>query len=174
MAKLAQIGDAAPCRGHTEWSTDLLELGLDPKRRRRHPLSNASKNAPFWCRMRELWPKQWRRVCWIRGWRGSWVDQVPFLVDQFSFLNSFNISPNLNLNSNRKTRDKFLDSNPNSNLELHFMCYTWAHTLQLTLVCNTVTHLKLRRAWTKYLQWHSKLGFSVRITPLKSTSNLDK
>jgi hypothetical protein len=73
MAKLAQIGDAAPCRGHTEWSTNLLELVLDPKRWHRRPLSNASKNAPFWCRMRELWPKQWRRVCWIRGWRGSWV-----------------------------------------------------------------------------------------------------
>jgi hypothetical protein len=73
MAKLAQIGDAAPCYGHIEWSTDLLELRLDPKRRRHRPLSNASKNAPFWCRMRELWPKQWRRVCWIRGWRGSWV-----------------------------------------------------------------------------------------------------
>jgi hypothetical protein len=73
MAKLVQIGDAAPCRSHTEWSTDLLELGPDPKRRRRRPLSNASKNAPFRCRMRELWPKQWRRVCWIRGWRDSWV-----------------------------------------------------------------------------------------------------
>jgi hypothetical protein len=73
MAKLAQIGDAAPCRGHTEWSTDLLELGQDPKWRRRRPHSNASKNALFWCRMRELWSKQWRRVCWIRGWRGSWV-----------------------------------------------------------------------------------------------------
>jgi hypothetical protein len=73
MAKLAQIGDTAPWRGHTEWSTDLLELGPDPKRRRRRPLSNASKNALFWYRMRELWPKQWRHVCWIWGWRGSWV-----------------------------------------------------------------------------------------------------
>jgi hypothetical protein len=73
MAKLAQIGDAAHFRGHTEWSMDLLELRPDPKRWRRRPLSNASKNGPFWCRMRELWPKQWRRVCWIRGWRGSWV-----------------------------------------------------------------------------------------------------
>jgi hypothetical protein len=73
MAKLAQIGDAAPWCGHTKWSTDLLELGLDPKWWRRRPLSNASKNALFWCRMRELWPKQWRRVCWIRGWCGSWV-----------------------------------------------------------------------------------------------------
>jgi hypothetical protein len=73
MAKLAQIGDTAPCRGHIEWSTDLMELGPYPKQRRRRPLSNASKNALFWCRMIELWPKQWRRVCWIRGWHGSWV-----------------------------------------------------------------------------------------------------
>jgi hypothetical protein len=73
MAKLTQIGDATPYRGHTEWSTDLLELGLDPKRRRRRPLSNASKNILFRCRMRKLWSKQWRRVCWIRGWRGRWV-----------------------------------------------------------------------------------------------------
>jgi hypothetical protein len=102
------------------------------------------------------------------------VDQMPLLVDQFSFWKSFNISPNLNSNSNRKTRDKFLDSNSNSNLELHFMCCTWVHTLHLTLVCNTVTHLKLRRAWTKYLRWHSKLGFSVRVTPLRSSSNLER
>jgi hypothetical protein len=73
MTKLAQIGDAAPCRGHTEWSMDLVELGPDPKRWHRRPLSNASKNAPFQCRMRKLWPKQWRRVYWIRGWRDSWV-----------------------------------------------------------------------------------------------------
>jgi hypothetical protein len=48
MAKLAQIGDAAPYHGHTEWSTDLLELGPEPKRLRHRPLSNASKNTPFW------------------------------------------------------------------------------------------------------------------------------
>jgi hypothetical protein len=73
MAKLAQIGDVAPCHGHTEWFTDLLELGTNPKRQRRRPLFNTSKNAPFRCRMRKLWPKQWWRVCWIRGWRDSWV-----------------------------------------------------------------------------------------------------
>jgi hypothetical protein len=47
MAKLAQIDDAAPYRGHIEWSTDLLELRPDPKWWRRRPLSNASKNARF-------------------------------------------------------------------------------------------------------------------------------
>jgi hypothetical protein len=102
------------------------------------------------------------------------VDQMPLLVDQFSFWKSFNISLNLNSNSNRKTRDKFLDSNSNSNLELHFICCTWVHTLHLTLVRNTVTHLELHRAWTKYLRCHSNLGFSVRITPLRSTSNLER
>jgi hypothetical protein len=73
MVKLAQIGNATPYHGHTEWSTDLLELGPDPKRRHRRPLPNASKNAPFRCRMRKLWPKQGRRVCWIWGRRDSWV-----------------------------------------------------------------------------------------------------
>jgi hypothetical protein len=42
----------------------------------------------------------------------------------------------------------------------------------LTLVYNTVIHLKLRRTQTKYLRWHSKLGFSVRVTHLRSTFNL--
>jgi hypothetical protein len=73
MTKLAQIGDTTPCCGHTEWSTDLLELGPDPKWWRHHPLSNTSKNTLFQCHMIKLWPKQWRRVCWIRGWHGSWV-----------------------------------------------------------------------------------------------------
>jgi hypothetical protein len=57
----------------TEWSTYVLELGPDLKRQRRRLLSNASKNAPFQCHMRKLWPEQWRCVYWIRGRRGSWV-----------------------------------------------------------------------------------------------------
>jgi hypothetical protein len=52
---------------------DFLELGPYLKRRHHRPLSNASKNAPFRCRMRKLWPKQWWRVCWICGRCGSWV-----------------------------------------------------------------------------------------------------
>jgi hypothetical protein len=98
MAKLAQIGDAAPWCGHTKWSTYLLELGPDPKRWRRRPLSNASKNVLFWCRMRELWPKQWRRVCWIRGWRGSWVgDELQFGKDHNVGVSSVAISSSVSL-----------------------------------------------------------------------------
>jgi hypothetical protein len=105
MVKLAQIGDPAPCRGHIEWSTDLLELGPDPKRRRRRPLSNTSKNAPFQCRMRELWPKQWWCVCWIRGWHGSWVgDELQLREDHNVGVSSVTMSSSIRLGLSSNSR----------------------------------------------------------------------
>jgi hypothetical protein len=78
----------------------------------------------------------------------------------------------LNSNSNKKTCNKFWIQNSNSNLKLYFMSWTWAHTLHLTLVYNTVVHLNLHRAQTKYLRWHSKLGFFIRVTHHRNTFNL--
>jgi hypothetical protein len=69
-----KIGDAAPCRDHTEWSMKILELGLEPKESFHRYLSNTSKNASFWCRMREIWPILSRVACWIRTERGVQVD----------------------------------------------------------------------------------------------------
>jgi hypothetical protein len=99
-------------------------------------------------------------------------DQMPLLVDQVNFGKSFNNSSNLNSNLNRKTCNKFWIPNSNSNLKLHFMGWTWAHTLHLTLVYNTVVHLNLHRAQTMYLRWHLKLGFLIRVTHHRNTLNL--
>jgi hypothetical protein len=43
------------------------------------------------------------------------VDRMPLLVDQLAFEILLHFSPDLNLNLNRKTRDKFWDSNSNLN-----------------------------------------------------------
>jgi hypothetical protein len=81
----------------------------------------------------------------------NWVkhhmfDHMSLLVDQVDFRNSFNNSSDLNADSNRKTCNKFWIQNSNSNLKLYFTSWTWAHTLHLALVYNTVIHLKLRKA----------------------------
>jgi hypothetical protein len=65
-----------------------------------------------------------------------------------------------------------LDSKFKLKLKLHFMGWTWAHTLHLTLVYNTVVHVNLHRAQTKYLRWYSKLGFFIRVTHHRNTFNL--
>ena len=42
-----KIGDTAPCRGHIELSTNLLEQGLDPKEVSHRQVSKASENTLF-------------------------------------------------------------------------------------------------------------------------------
>jgi hypothetical protein len=68
-----KIGGAAPCRGHTAWSTRLLDLGPEPNRRRRRPLSNEYLYASFRRRMMELSPKPCVSVGWIWDGRSNWV-----------------------------------------------------------------------------------------------------
>jgi hypothetical protein len=85
---------------------------------------------------------------------------------------SFNNSSNLISNSNRKTCNRFWIPNSNSSSKIHFMGWTWAHTLHLTLAYNIVVHLNLHMAQTKYLWWYSKLGFLIRVTPHRNTFNL--
>ena len=64
MAKLAQIGDAAPCRGHR-----MIHGPSGAGTRSKTTASSSPfqhiKNGPFRCRMRKLWPKQWRRGSWV-------------------------------------------------------------------------------------------------------------
>jgi hypothetical protein len=129
---------------------------------------------------------QFETCCYFNWWLFSdhtiiqghhWVkhhmfDQMPLLVEQVDFWKSFNNYPNLNSNLNQKTCDKFWIPNSNSNLKLHFMRWTWVHTLHLALVYNTVLHFKLRRAQTKYLRWHSKLEFLIQVIHHRSTFNL--
>jgi hypothetical protein len=68
----------------------------------------------------------------------TWLTKCHSWLTKLTFENLLNNYPNLNSNSNRKTRDKFWIPNSNSNLKLHFMCWTWVNTLHLTLVYNIV------------------------------------
>ena len=58
--KRPKTGDAANFCGHTEWSTNLQELGLEPNEASHCYLSNASKITSFGRRMREISPKPCR------------------------------------------------------------------------------------------------------------------
>jgi hypothetical protein len=125
--------------------------------------------------------------CYINWWLISdhtitqghhWVkhhmfDQMPLLVDQVDFGNSFNNSSNLNLNSNQKTCNKFWTPQTNSDLKLYFMNWTWAHTLQVTLVTTqsyTSTYIGHQLSICDDIR---NYGFRIRVIHHRNTINLE-
>ena len=82
---MPKIGVAAPFRGHTEWSTRLLELKSEPKGASRRHDSNTSKIISFRLRMREILLKPCRG-CWLNPrwtWRPSWSRLVTWRWSRF-------------------------------------------------------------------------------------------
>ena len=96
--------DAAHFHGHTEWSTRLLELGLEPKEVSRCQLSNPSKITSFERRMRERSSKPCRSVGWIRDERNDRVGddlcniQILKVIAQLGLLQ--NLFENQTVNTN--------------------------------------------------------------------------